>query len=561
MLSESLTSDSPPAHSSSSSSTDGASDSLDPRVPASKIGLLPFATILFFCVCGGPYGLEDIISAAFPLYSIIGIILVPFLFALPLGLMTAELSTMFPENGGYTVWVQRGLGNFWGFMEGYVSWINTVTDNALYPAMFSDYLFRLTGEVSNPLLAFVIRTVVRSGVLIFISALALSGLEMVGALATIFCVMVVLPFVALTLVGIPDISVSTWLATPPDGVSGVDWTLFLSILAWNYAGWDSVSTIAGQVKNPKRNFPVAMIGDIIGVLLVYLPPILIGVSVNTQYSDWEESTFIDVARTVGGHISLGDYKFYWLAVWVTICACVSALGIFNGTMITSSWALSVMSEPELLGWSPLSWVNRRGSPWIAVLINTLTVLVLLFFPFQLLVQLSIIPYFIAMILEVLSLINLRRTNPDMERPFKIPVGIPLLIVMFIPFFLMSGALMLSPLWNIVYSLFANGKFDWRDVLLISFNLFVIGVGVLVYMCRHWRATRSRIQRLRSRLFGGKWSVDDEEENLVEMDEIGRTPQHSSETSSSNEALEVHVIEESARHHDGIREGADRKSVV
>ncbi|GAU18049.1 hypothetical protein TSUD_51600 [Trifolium subterraneum] len=50
------------------------------------------------------------------------------------------MGTMFPENGGYVVWVSSALGPFWGFQLGWMKWLSGVIDNALYPVLFLDYL-------------------------------------------------------------------------------------------------------------------------------------------------------------------------------------------------------------------------------------------------------------------------------------------------------------------------------------------------------------------------------------------------------------------------------------
>jgi amino acid transporter len=47
---------------------------------------------------------------------------------------------MFPENGGYVVWVSSVLGPFWGFQQGWAKWLSGVIDNALYPVLILDYL-------------------------------------------------------------------------------------------------------------------------------------------------------------------------------------------------------------------------------------------------------------------------------------------------------------------------------------------------------------------------------------------------------------------------------------
>ena len=52
------------------------------------------------------------------MYTLLALLIVPFFWGVPIGLLTSELSTLFPENGGYTLWVLQAFGEFWGFQEG-----------------------------------------------------------------------------------------------------------------------------------------------------------------------------------------------------------------------------------------------------------------------------------------------------------------------------------------------------------------------------------------------------------------------------------------------------------
>src|SRR6516164_1616331 len=96
--------------------------------------------LTFFCVAGGAFGIEDAVAAAGPFVVLLMILVLPWLWSFPTALMTAELSTAMPENGGYVVWVEKAFGRFWGFQEGWLSWLCSFADNALYPVMFVDYL-------------------------------------------------------------------------------------------------------------------------------------------------------------------------------------------------------------------------------------------------------------------------------------------------------------------------------------------------------------------------------------------------------------------------------------
>lgn len=82
--------------------------------------------------------LQDAVAAGGPLLVLVGFIVLPLLWSVPEALITAELATAFPENSGYVAWVTAAFGPFWGFQEGFWSWLSGVTDNSIYPVMLAD---------------------------------------------------------------------------------------------------------------------------------------------------------------------------------------------------------------------------------------------------------------------------------------------------------------------------------------------------------------------------------------------------------------------------------------
>jgi amino acid transporter len=96
--------------------------------------------VTFFAVCGGDYGLEDSVGAAGPAFTLCGLLLLPWLWSLPIALMTAELGSMIPETGGYVIWIQRAFGPFWAHQNALWNLVSNAFHNALYPVMFVDYL-------------------------------------------------------------------------------------------------------------------------------------------------------------------------------------------------------------------------------------------------------------------------------------------------------------------------------------------------------------------------------------------------------------------------------------
>src|SRR5947209_5759528 len=158
--------------------------------PPRILGFTSLVALTFFCVAGGAYGLEDAVGTGGPMFALLAIRLVPWLWSFPTALMAAELAAAMPEDGGYVVWVQRAFGRFWGFQEGWWSWLCSFADNALYPVMFADYLTYLRGDMT-PLERWLIGTAVIAGV----TWINLRGIRLVGLSSILFSLIVLAPFV------------------------------------------------------------------------------------------------------------------------------------------------------------------------------------------------------------------------------------------------------------------------------------------------------------------------------------------------------------------------------
>ena len=263
--------------------------------------------VTFFCVAGGAFGLEDAVGAAGPQVVLLGILLLPWLWSFPTALMTAELSTAMPEDGGYVIWVEKAFGRFWGFQEGWLSWLYSFADNALYPVMFLDYLAYLRGDM-GPMERWLIGTTV----ILAITWLNIRGIQLVGFMSILFTLFVLAPFVTMVILGASRVETSHWFAS----TGNVKWPLLLSVLLWNTCGWDNAGCCAGEVENPAKTYPRAMTVAVLLVTLSYLLPMVVGVSVATNWSEWKEGLFPKIAAQIGGG---------WLGIWLTAAGLVSAV--------------------------------------------------------------------------------------------------------------------------------------------------------------------------------------------------------------------------------------------
>ncbi len=141
-----------------------------------KLTLWPLVAATFFMVSGGTYGTESIISGAGYGRGILVLLFLPIIWCLPTAFMIGELSSALPAEGGYYAWVRRGLGNFWGFQEAWLSLAASIFDMAIYPTLFVIYLKQMSpwfGEGNRGLYAGLF-------VVVTCAALNLAGIKVVG---------------------------------------------------------------------------------------------------------------------------------------------------------------------------------------------------------------------------------------------------------------------------------------------------------------------------------------------------------------------------------------------
>lgn len=432
------------------------SPSNDPSVPQPRRALncTSLVALTFFCVAGGAFGLEDAVGAAGPFVTIATILILPWLWSFPTALMTAELSAAMPEDGGYVIWVERAFGRFWGFLEGWLSWLCSFADNALYPVMFVDYLAYLRGDMG-----IAERWLVGAAMTASMTWLNIRGIRLVGAASVVFTLFVLAPFAVMVILGGSQIRPIPWRAEPAD----LNWALLLSVVLWNTSGWDNAGCCAGEVEKPNRTYPRAMTISVLLVTLAYLLPVWVGVSVDTEWSNWKEGYFPNVAAAVGGA---------WLGAWLTIAGLVSAMGLLNALLCTSSRVPYAMAQRGTLPSIFAKWHARYATPWIAILVNSIGVACLIPFSFKDLIQVDMFLYALALLLEFAALVWLRVSRSEMARPYRVPLGTPGVV-----------ALSLPPVALCLLSIFL------ADSLTIQVSLAGIAAGLAVY---GWVARRKEV---------------------------------------------------------------------
>ncbi|GAB2296085.1 hypothetical protein Dimus_030222, partial [Dionaea muscipula] len=390
-----------------------------------KVSLLPLVFLIFYEVSGGPFGIEDTVGAAGPLLALVGFLVFPFIWSIPEALITAEMGTMFPENGGYVVWVSSALGPYLGFQQGWMKWISGVIDNALYPVLFLDYLKSAVPLVSHGyprVIAILVLTVA-------LTYTNYRGLSIVGWAAILFGVVSILPFAVMFLIAIPRMKPSRWLVTD---LKTVDWSLYLNTLFWNLNYWDSISTLAGEVHNPRKTLPKALLYALILIVCAYFFTLLAGVgAIQLNKKLWTDGYLADVGKIIGG---------VWLSWWIQGAAAMANIGMFLAEMSGDSFQLLGMAERGMLP-EIFAQRSRHGTPLIGILFSASGVLLLSWLSFDEIVAAENFLYCFGMILEFIAFIRLRIKQPYASRPFKIPLGTAGAILMCIPPTILIGIIL------------------------------------------------------------------------------------------------------------------------
>src|SRR5437660_1488823 len=365
-------------------------------------------------VSGGTYGTEEIIHGAGYGLGILILLFLPVFWSLPTAFMIGELSSALPHEGGYYAWVRRGLGNFWGFQEAWLSLAASIFDMAIYPTLFVFYLKQMSpwfGEGNHGVLAGLF-------VVVTCAALNLAGIRVVGVTSLWLFFLLSAPF-ALVVVLAP-FKLGT-MADPHAVPTATGLGLLGGVLVamWNYMGWDNASTIAQEVERPQRTYPRAMIAAVILVALTYVLPFAAVYLTGTPSSLFgEDGSWATVAGAIGGNIG----GFEWLRFLIVLGGMMCAFGMFNALVMSYSRLPLAMARDGMLPKVFGKTSKRTNAPWVAILVCASCWALCLGLGFSRLITLDIMLYGTSLSLEFVTLVVLRIREPNLKREFKVPGG-------------------------------------------------------------------------------------------------------------------------------------------
>jgi amino acid transporter len=434
------------------------------------------STVVFmiFCLCAaGAYGIEEMMPSAGPGLTLIMLMVLPFVWSTPLGLVAAELGSARPQEGGYYKWVQEALGEYWGFQAGWWRTISIYIDNTLYVILAGGYLANQFDWSFWP------ETIFKFGMIFVFTYINIRGIRDVGVVSTILSVLVIVAFGMVAVCGFmnweqnpfdPITVDGLWGVTGFEGVPFEGWIYYIGMgIAfgmWMYSGYESMSTIAGEVKNPQV-IPKATMITIPIIMAVYILPTMAGLAsissadalavlgpdVVAEYAAyWELDGDVPAWLMWGtspGTLGYADVvSIHWGAVFGIFFVFVAVLAqcsIYNTYIASGSRGFFALADDHLAPPVLVKCDKKHGVPYVAVLSVAITNMVLCLLPFEVVIVVDVFLLVSAYIMIFISAMILRRRIPTEELKFKIPGGYAFLCL-----------LCIVPIAIGIFSFFING---------------------------------------------------------------------------------------------------------
>jgi putative glutamate/gamma-aminobutyrate antiporter len=371
------------------------------------------------------------ITAIYGYTSIFYLLLSAALFFIPCALVAAELATLFPEKGGVFVWIKEALGHRFGFLGIWLLWISNIV---FYPALLSfisasiAYTF-FPGLADHPTYTFCMI----NGVFWLVTIVNLKGIHFTGTFSS-FCVIVgtFVPAALILVLGAVWVlsgkeAMVTFESTPlvPNFSTFSTFSVLTGILL-SFAGLEMPAIHAGDVENPKRSFPIAiLLSAAIIVILTILGTLCIAIVIPRSEISFVSGTIEAMS------VFLTQYELGFIMPIVAILIAIGALGGLSNWVVGPCRGL--LASAEKGDFPPfMQKTNRNEMPYVLMFMQAIFVSCLSFLyiympnvssSFWLLTVLAAQLYIIMYIMMFISGIVLKYKKPNAKRAYSVPGGI------------------------------------------------------------------------------------------------------------------------------------------
>ena len=347
----------------------------------------------------------------------------------------AELAASISEAGGEYVYLREAYGPFFGFLYGWTqTWVaksgsiaTLATGFFLYLANFFPSLEAVLWSGGQGLWHIDIRVgqlaamavIAGLGVLNYFGVRVGGNVQIVVTIIKVACIVAI---IAIGLTASPG-SFANLSTAIPSNAGFVGFFAAMVAALWAYDGWNNVTMVASEIKNPQRNLPLALTAGTLAVVVLYLLTNLAYVYV-LPAADVASSD--RVAATMMRRV-LGE----WGAAAVSVAAMISIFAAINGSILTGSRVPYAMAVDRLFFPSIGKVHPAHRTPAHAILLlSGWSCLLVLSGKYNELFELVIFASWILYAMAAASVIVLRHKRPDLPRPYR-TIGYPVVPVLFV----------------------------------------------------------------------------------------------------------------------------------
>jgi len=330
------------------------------------------------------------------------------------GLTVAELAAAIPRNGGLTTYIEYTYGKFSGFLAG---WAQSFI---YFPAMIAAQAIVFSEQVLNLLH-------LKDGWIVPVAFIAVASIYLIniigskagGILQSVTLVVKLIPLIVIIIFGLMntgDVEVSL---APNTGDTGINFftAIGAGLLAtmFAYDGWIHVGNIAGEMKNPKRDLPLAIVLGLGLVTVIYL--LINATFLYTLPIDELKGNLS--AATDASEILLGDMG----GKLVTIGILISVYGALNGYTMTGMRLPYAMAEKNILPFKEsFMKVTNAGIPWFSGLVQVIIGAIMITSrSFDAITNMLVFVIWAFYVMAFYAVFVLRKRESELERPYKVPL--------------------------------------------------------------------------------------------------------------------------------------------
>ena len=356
----------------------------------------------------------------------------------------AELSASMPETGGMYVYLREGWGRPFGFLYG---WAQLVLIRAAalggISSVFGEYFLRVVGI--DPAMHPDWADYLAAAAILFAGGINIIGVQLGALFAGIstiakFGALTLLVLASFLMGGSVGASFENFASTGAAVDAGVFGLALISVM-WAYDGFADLTFASGEVKDPQRNLPRAIIVGTLLIIAIYL-------TANAAYLYINPIGVMAKSRLISAD-TMGSLFGQVGVSFVSVIVMISTFGSLMGSQLASPRIFFAMADDNLL-FKPIARVHPKwNTPYIAIsLASVLGVAMVMTQTFEQLTDTFVLAMWPFYALSVGAIYTLRKSQPNLQRPYKV-IGYPVVPAVFIAaaIYLVVNALITDPKWT------------------------------------------------------------------------------------------------------------------